>query len=74
MQVHITRPVVIATDKGMRHLAAGLTVELNENEMAQVVRQGACATESKGKAAKTKAAPKQEETTEADKEAPAADA
>jgi len=41
MQMHITRPVVIASEAGLRHLAPGLVVELSDAETKQVLRQGA---------------------------------
>jgi hypothetical protein len=41
MQVRITRPVVISTSAGLRHLAPGLVVELTDSEAEQVKRQKA---------------------------------
>jgi hypothetical protein len=41
MQVRITRPVVISTSVGLRHLAPGLVVELSDAEADQVRRQNA---------------------------------
>jgi len=40
MQMRITRPVVIASEAGLRHLAPGLVVALSDVEAAQVQRQG----------------------------------
>lgn len=41
MQVRISRPVVIATAAGLRHLAPGLIVDVSDAEAAQIVRQKA---------------------------------
>jgi hypothetical protein len=41
MQVRVTRPVVISTSAGLRHLAPGLVVELTDSEVDQVKRQKA---------------------------------
>ena len=58
MQVRITRPVVISSAAGLRHLAPGLLVELTEAEAKQVVRQeagSACAESAPAKTSKAKA-------------------
>jgi hypothetical protein len=52
MQVRITRPVVISSTVGLRHLAPGLVVELTDAEANQVLRQNA-GNECGGENAKT---------------------
>lgn len=58
MQVRITRPVVISSAAGLRHLAPGLLVELTDAEAKQVLRQGvgsACVESAAAKPGKAKA-------------------
>ncbi|MDR2054641.1 MAG: hypothetical protein LBQ10_02035 [Desulfovibrio sp.] len=58
MQVRVTRPVVIAIEAGLRHLAPGLLVELTDAETQQVLRQeagSACDEPDPAKSGKAKA-------------------
>jgi hypothetical protein len=66
MQVRVTRPVVIASTAGLRHLAPGLVAELTDAEAKQVLRQeagSACAESAPSKTSKAKA--KDEQVTQA---------
>jgi hypothetical protein len=56
MHISITRPVVISSAAGLRHLAPGLVVELTDAEADQVLRQNAGSTcsEPTAKMSKTK--------------------
>jgi hypothetical protein len=67
MQVRITRPVVISSTAGLRHLAPGLLVELTDAEAKQVIRQEAgsvCAETAPSKTSKAKAKDEQVTQTE----------
>jgi hypothetical protein len=67
MQVRVTRPVVIASTAGLRHLAPGLLVELTDAEAKQVLRQEAgsvCAEPAPAKTSKAKT--KDEQVTQAE--------
>ncbi|WP_298031785.1 hypothetical protein [uncultured Desulfovibrio sp.] len=64
MQTHITRPVVIASEAGFKHLAPGLVVELLDAEANQVKRQkaGSVIAEAKAENEAAAEAPAESET------------